>query len=870
MYNLKEKERLIAIVISLFLFCKRMNPCLYIEQAVVSPSLLELLCDYEIRVYEVGEPISDLLKGGAGHVLISSSIEVVKTHSDTVPCILVSDRVLGRSEAIVGAHHISRSMIDVMDAVAWQVTLNTAQRIWEIEKELHDRQLLANSSSICFLVVDDELNVVHDSNNTDVSAKNRKSIADYVPEESIAELTYFLRSRPSEGTRSVLTRVFSTKSGGRVVAASITIGETILGDGSIGAAVYIKEVPEQESSNLDQKQYKTLFNSLSEAIVVLDCDTGLFYDVNTAACDLFKMSKEELLQRGPAELSPAVQPNGMFSAEAAKQLIGKALEGENPVFPWMHRNSDGDEVMCQIHLVKFPSAARSLVAGFLIDKSSEEEYERKLKVRDARIQSILDNTSAGVSIKNHEGVYEYINPTFEHFVGLPAEQIIGKTASEVLSFEVANSIENQDRLVWELDKRHETTEAVEVNGEKRVFMLSKFLLDDKNGENHGLCTIATEITDKARTEKALSESLQTFAGVLEAIPSAIFIYAFDENSGLFLTNVNPAAKRLFANEDMLKMGYEFREVWPQVVCNELYPVFLRIVRIGGLHTTLPREFTTVDGARKYLTIRAFSIPGQRLGLAIEDVTEATLAEQERRNVHRDLERRVQERTAELEALNTELESFSYSVSHDLRAPIRAISGFSGMIRDDYAKVLDNDGIRLLDMVQESALKMNELVDTLLQLSRITSVDLHRQEFDLSELALNILSGLQEVDVDRDVHIRVEPGIIVNADIKLTVVLLENLLSNAWKYTEKSKVQNIVVEAKEEDGQQWVYISDSGAGFDMAHKDRLFTVFQRLHSTEDFAGDGVGLATVQRVINRHRGKIRAHSEIGNGATFAFYL
>jgi light-regulated signal transduction histidine kinase (bacteriophytochrome) len=222
-----------------------------------------------------------------------------------------------------------------------------------------------------------------------------------------------------------------------------------------------------------------------------------------------------------------------------------------------------------------------------------------------------------------------------------------------------------------------------------------------------------------------------------------------------------------------------------------------------------------------------------------------------------------------EEANRELEAFSYSVAHDLRAPLRSIDGFSQALLDDYDAKLDAEGRGYLQHVREAAREMGQLIDDLLQLSRVSRGELARAKVDLGQLARTILERLQRGAKSRSVAVEIEPGLEAFVDGRLVAIALENLLGNAWKFTSKRPDARISVGALP--GPEKVFfIRDNGAGFDPAYAHRLFGVFQRLHSDQDFEGTGVGLATVQRIVRRHDGRIWAEGALGQGATFFFTL
>jgi signal transduction histidine kinase len=245
-----------------------------------------------------------------------------------------------------------------------------------------------------------------------------------------------------------------------------------------------------------------------------------------------------------------------------------------------------------------------------------------------------------------------------------------------------------------------------------------------------------------------------------------------------------------------------------------------------------------------------------------------LAESE--HAARELAEARAELVRDLEHKNRELESFSYAVSHDLRAPLRRIDSFSRAVLESQGERLDEAGQRYLERVCEASQHMSQLIDDVLYLSRVTRAELRDQEVDLSALATMILSRLQESEPERKVELRIRPGVVVSGDGQLLRIALENLLENAWKFSGKQPEARIEFGVTQASGEPTYFVRDNGAGFDMTYVDRLFGPFQRLHPQVEFPGSGIGLATVQRIIHRHGGRVWAEGLVGQGATFQFTL
>jgi two-component system, sensor histidine kinase and response regulator len=225
---------------------------------------------------------------------------------------------------------------------------------------------------------------------------------------------------------------------------------------------------------------------------------------------------------------------------------------------------------------------------------------------------------------------------------------------------------------------------------------------------------------------------------------------------------------------------------------------------------------------------------------------------------------------DLENKNRELESFSYAVSHDLRAPLRRIDSFARAVMETQGERLDETGGRFLGRVREASQELMQLIDDVLYLARVTRAELRDQEVDLSGLARLLLDRMAEAESGRKVEVKVRPGVLVNGDGQLLRIALENLLENAWKFTAREPEARIEFGTSQVGGESAYFVRDNGAGFDMAYADRLFTPFRRLHGSSEFPGSGIGLATVQRIVHRHGGKVWAEGLLGQGATFYFTI
>jgi signal transduction histidine kinase len=293
-----------------------------------------------------------------------------------------------------------------------------------------------------------------------------------------------------------------------------------------------------------------------------------------------------------------------------------------------------------------------------------------------------------------------------------------------------------------------------------------------------------------------------------------------------------------------------------------------IVILSGLTDEELAARAVRKGAQDYLV--KGHVDSNLLGRSLRYAIERKQAEVELQKYRDHLEELVEQRTTELTAINKELESFSYSVSHDLRAPLRGIDGFSQALLEDYPDKLDEQGRNYLHRTRAAAQRMSQLIDDMLNLSRVTRYEMRRETVDLSTLARKVTAELQKTQPGRQVEFVITEGLTVNGDTALLRVALENLLGNAWKFTGKQPRARIEFGVTQHEGKPAYYVRDDGVGFDMTYVGKLFAPFQRLHSAEEFPGTGIGLATVQRIILRHGGTVWAEGAVGKGAAFYFTL
>jgi len=472
-----------------------------------------------------------------------------------------------------------------------------------------------------------------------------------------------------------------------------------------------------------------------------------------------------------------------------------------------------------------------------------------------------------------EGCIKTWNPGAEHLKGYLTKEIIGKHFSLFYTEEAIQAGHPNYELEIAQKQGCFEDEGWRVCKDGSKFWASVLITPIYNDTKQlvGFSKVTRDLTERKKAE----ESVKELKDVKFALNQSTIV-AITNRQGI-ITYVNEAFCKIskYSEQELLGQNHRiinsghhphqfFIDMWKTIASGNVWKNEIKNRAKDGTYywvdTTIVPFLDASGKSYQYIAIR-------------HDITERKRIEEENLKLTDELEQRVIERTtqlAQLEAMNKELESFSYSVSHDLRAPLRSIDGFSNLLLRSYRDTLDKKGQEYLQFIRSDSQRMAQLIDELLNLSRLTRGDLNRQSVNLTDQAKNIVQELQKQEPERSVEFVAAEGLVANGDEHLLRAVLENLLGNAWKFTGKTSNPRIEFGMMPVIDKPTYFVRDNGAGFEMEYADKMFGAFQRLHKMEEFPGTGIGLATVQRIIHRHGGEVWAEGKINQGAAFYFTL
>lgn len=626
------------------------------------------------------------------------------------------------------------------------------------------------------------------------------------------------------------------------------------------SVVIERETVRREQITEDLRRHAHLLEQAHDSLLVCRLHGPIDY-WSRGAERLFGYTQDEARGQLPHELLQTSHPDGVLRIDALLEREGR-WQGE-----LTQTAKDGRKLMVEARwMLSVDGRGNKTV----LEANHDITERKRAEAQNLLLATAIEQAVETVVVTDHEARIQYVNPAFTRTTGYSREEALGQNPRVLKSGQHGAQFY---QALWSALGKGELWQGEFTNRRKdgTLYIEEATIAPVRaaSGEITNYIAIKSDVTERRKGEAALRESEMMLRFFVQHAPAAIAM--LDRQMRYLVVSTRWLAD--YHLPDRQIEGLSHYELFPEIP--ERWKEIHRRCLAGAVERCEEDPFPRPDGSLDW--VRWEVRPWRRIddsigGIIIfsELITDRKRAEEELRRLNAELESRVQQRTAALETANRELEAFAHSVSHDLRAPLRGIDGWSLALLEDCGERLDPQGRKYLDRVREEAQRMGRLIDDLLHLSRVSRTEIVLGPVDLTCLAQTIAARLQETHPERQIEFVIAPQLTCQGDARLLEIALTNLLANSVKFTGLRARAKAEFGRVEHQGKPAFFVRDNGVGFDMAYAKMLFAPFQRLHKTSEFPGTGIGLATVQRVIHRHDGRIWAEARVGAGATFYFTL